>query len=477
MSDDSITEYGIRNTDAKILCVALDYSDAVRWYYSFARFDAPAPPLPDILKLARFQELLARLGNPHQQFPSVLIAGTKGKGSTAALIESVLRTAGYRTGLFTSPHLHSFRERIRVNGEPISKLHLVQGTTLLQTHAADFAQNKFFEWVTALAFDYFARMRVEIAVVEVGLGGRLDCTNVLTPRVSVITPISFDHVEILGDTLEKIAYEKAGIIKENVPVVVAPQDPEAMRVMETVARAKHARLSHVANDWTWELQGTTFEAQVVQTQKNHEPAQLYHLPLLGPHQRVNLVTALATIYALRAQGWKIAQGAVTRGIERAPWKGRFEILARPAAQTQNSDAFVEALHGETYVVADGAHNRASAHELVRTLDEVFPNVPVHFIFGASADKDIRGMLEELVPRAASLTVTQSRHARAAAPAVLARLASPFLVSIHTAQTLVEALLRAKHLAAAGDVLCISGSLFIVAEARAELLQLKNEQEV
>lgn len=454
--------------------MALTYQEAIHWYYSFARFDAPAPPLPDTLKLARMEELLARLGNPHTQFPSVLIAGTKGKGSTAALVASILHAAGYRVGLFTSPHLHSFRERIRVNGEMISKVHIVQGTSLLQTHAHEFSQAKFFEWVTALAFDYFARQRVEIAVVEVGLGGRLDCTNVLTPSVSVITPVSFDHMDILGDTLDKIAYEKAGIIKPDVPVVVAPEEPEAMQVIETVAREKNAPLHAVADEWDVELQGAALDSQTVRVTPagaGDEPPQTYHLPLLGPPQRINLATALSTVRALRAQGWKIPQGAIQRGVERVDWKGRFEVLARPSPPVSAAHATADTLPNETYLVADGAHNRASAHELRRTLDEVFPNIPVHLIFGASSDKDIRGMLEELVPRAATLIVTRSYHARSAEPDELARLALPYAVPIHVTSTLIEALWQAKHLASPGDVICATGSLFIAAETRAHLLTI------
>ena len=454
----------------------ISYCQAVEWYYSFARFDAPTPTLPDSMKLARVEELFATLGNPHTQFPSVLIAGTKGKGSTAAILASVLHAAGYRTGLFTSPHLHTFRERIRVNGEMISQMHVAQGTALLQTHAAEFPQAKFFEWVTALAFDYFARQRVEIAVVEVGLGGRLDCTNVLTPRVSVITPISFDHMDILGDTLAKIAYEKAGIIKPNIPVVVAPQEPEAMQVIVKTAQERSAPLIGTAEEWTWESQGTSLDAQMVGVKRQGQAdAETFHLPLLGPHQRLNLVTALATLETLRAQGWKIPHTAIHRGIERVEWKGRFEILAHPASLTPHTSVVSAAFSGENYIVADGAHNRASAHELCRTLDEVFPNIPVHFIFGASTDKDIRGMFEELLPRAASVTLTQSHHARAADPLELARLASPYLVSIHTSDSLVQALLRAKHLAEPGQVICLAGSLFIAAEAREHLLNLAPEE--
>lgn len=452
--------------------MALDYQDAVHWYYSFARFDPPpSHPLTEgegALKLARMEQILERLGNPHTQFTSILIAGTKGKGSTAALLESVLHTAGFRTGLYTSPHLHTFRERIRVNGELISQLHVVQGTTQLQTVAEHFPHSTFFEWVTALAFDYFARQRVEIAIVEVGLGGRLDCTNVLTPRVSVITPISYDHMEILGNTLAAIAREKAGIIKPEVPVVVAPQSDEAMAVIREVAAEQNAPLLDVAQVWEWEPRGATLAGQTVAVKHlfDAEP-QIYELPLLGPHQRVNLVTALATLGTLKELGWRIAQSALPRGIARVEWHARVEVLAAPRSAGAGS-AGVD--WSDTYLIADGAHNRASAHELVRTLDEILPAVPVHFVFGVSNDKDIRGMLMELMPRASSFTFTRSRHARAVHPDELERLAAPYPVPIYTASNLAGALLQIQRVAKPGEAICVTGSLFIAAEAREYALQ-------
>ncbi len=453
--------------------MALSYQDAVQWYYSFARFDgSPSPRADDSsgeLKLARMEQILERLGSPHTQFASVLIAGTKGKGSTAVLIASILYAAGYRTGLYTSPHLHSFRERIRVNGELISRLHVVQGTTHLQSFASQFPQSTFFEWVTALAFDYFARQRVELAVVEVGLGGRLDCTNVLTPRVSVITPISFDHTQILGNTLEAIAREKAGIIKPGIPVVVAPQPDEAMRTISQIAGERGAPMTVVAREWQWETRGSTLGGQTVWIRRVLDPEpETLELPLLGPHQRANLATALATIHTLRESGSNIPHSAIPRGVARTEWHARVEVLVQPRAPRGAGGQE----WSDQYIVADGAHNRASAHELVLTLAEVVPGLPVHFIFGASNDKDIRGMLEELAPHAASLTFTQSHHARAAKPEELAALGAALGVPYHTAPSLPGALLLAQRLAAPGSVICVTGSLFIAAEAREYVLQMR-----
>lgn len=440
--------------------MSLTYREAVDWYYSFAKFDPNAARVPDDQKLARMKTLLARLEMPHTRFPSVLIAGTKGKGSTAALLASMLRAAGYRTGLYTSPHLHTFRERIRINGELISPEAVVDGTERLQAIAPDFPGTTFFEWVTAFAFDLLAREQVEIAVLEVGLGGRFDCTNVVTPRVSVITPISYDHMEILGSTLTEIAREKAGITKPGVPVVVASQPDEARRVIEATAAERNAPLIEAACRFKVQLVQVETEAQTVHVDYGMtEQGQTYSLPLQGPHQRVNLATALATANELRRQGWNLSDEAIQRGVENVEWHARFEILRFPTPGG-----------GEVLIVADGAHNRASAHELVRTLDEVFPSRRVHLIFGASNDKDIAGMLEELLPRAASVIFTQADHPRAASPDALWQLAASYSLEALTASNVGGALNAARARANSHDMICVTGSLFIAAEARALVLR-------
>ncbi len=437
--------------------MSLSAPEAAHWYFSFARFDNRPPRKADPLKLARMNEILAYLDNPHETYPSILIAGTKGKGSTAALIESMLRAAGYRTGLFTSPHLHSFRERVRVNGQDISAAQLIAITERLQDIQTHFEISTFFEWITALAFEHFAREQVEIAVVEVGLGGRLDCTNVLTPRVSVITPISYDHMEILGNTLTEIAFEKAGIIKPKRPVVVAPQELPAFEEIQRRANQLESRIVDVEKLWQWELVETTPTHQVVRLRHVRNARwRTYTLPLLGPHQRVNLATAMATMDALNWRKRALSPQSLQQGIASVKWHARFEILARAP-----------------YIVADGAHNRASAHELVRTLDEVLDGARVHFIFGVSSDKDIAGILAELAPRAASFVFTRAHNARASAPEALSRLAAVYNVPMHSAQDAAHALELARGIAANDDVICVTGSLFIAAEAREIILRAQN----
>ncbi|MBI3912620.1 MAG: bifunctional folylpolyglutamate synthase/dihydrofolate synthase [Chloroflexi bacterium] len=446
----------------------MNYQAALDYIYSFIPSEMPTALAysPHRYKIERMERLLAALGDPHKKFRSVHIAGTKGKGSTAALTESILRAAGIRTALYTSPHLHSFRERMRVAGEKISQDEVAARTTKLQPLVAQIEGVTTFEIITALAFDYFAAQNVDIAVIEVGLGGRLDATNVLQPLVSVITPISFDHMAILGDTLEKIAREKAGIIKARTPVVIAPQRDEARAVFEEVARGRGAELIQVSKTLTFQVAGSKFQVlpkdRSLEYQKigfnriDLRPAtcdlQLttcdLRLPLLGNHQLANAATAFAAIQVLRAQGIAVSDEAISRGIANVEWQGRFEILAR-----------------DPFFIVDGAHNADSAHQLVLTLRDYFPRAPLHFIFGASSDKDIEGMFAEILPHAASLTLTRSIHRRASDPARLAELAANYRVETRVVADVESAIRAALAHQDRAAVVCVTGSLFLVGAAR------------
>lgn len=444
--------------------MTLSYSDAVQWYYSFARFE-PRPERHDADKLERMRALLKALGDPQNQFAAIHIAGTKGKGSTAALIESMFRAGGYRTGLFTSPHLHSFRERVRLDNALIPETALLALTERLQALAPAFPDATFFEWVTALAFLYFAAQRVEMAVIETGLGGRLDCTNVITPRLSVITPISLDHTAILGDNLAKIAYEKAGIIKPDGIVVIAPQELRALGQLLRKAHKVGARVVNVEKCWRWEAVETTPTEQTVNVRfiKNAR-WQTFTLPLVGAHQRVNLVTALAAMDVLHGRNWRISQRSLQHGVINVEWPARFETLAYLDAPRGTPAA-------RGYVVADGAHNPASARELVRTLNEVLPHARVHFIFAASDDKDIAGMFQALAPRAASFVMTRAPTPRAAALDRLCAAIAPYGVPSSVAPDIARALEQLYARVEPGEVICVTGSLFIAAAARAQILRV------
>jgi dihydrofolate synthase/folylpolyglutamate synthase len=447
----------------------LTYHEALAYIFAFTNFEVtPAGDYTSkTFDLTRMERLLAALGNPHTQFRSVHVAGTKGKGSTAAMIENVLRAAGHSTGLYTSPHLHTFRERIRVGGALISPDEVIAGLEKLQPLAAQIPGMTTFEIMTALAFDYFRARGVDIAVLEVGLGGRLDATNVVTPLVSVITAISYDHTAILGSTLTQIAREKAGIIKPDIPVVTSPQNDEALSVIAKTAREKNAPLIEISSDLEFQLAQVGFQITPGESSLESQKFTLSRQPenpdlslstlelqinLLGRHQLANAATALAALFALRDQGIAIPDRALRDGLAHVEWHGRFEILSR-----------------HPFLIVDGAHNADSARRLVATLRELFPRAQPHFIFGASGDKDIAGMFSELLPAARSLILTRSHNPRAADPARLAPIATPYNVETSTAPDVATALYEAQRRAHRDDVICITGSLFVVAEARAAWL--------
>jgi dihydrofolate synthase/folylpolyglutamate synthase len=452
----------------------INYRDALDYIYAFTNFEVtPAGDYTSkTFDLTRVERLLAALGNPHRQFQSVHVAGTKGKGSTAAMIESVLRAAKHYTGLYTSPNLHTFRERIRVGGEMISRDDVIASIAKLKPLAAEIPGLTTFEIMTVLAFDYFRTRGVEIAVLEVGLGGRLDATNVVTPLVSVITSISYDHTAILGNTLAQIAREKAGIIKPGIVAITSPQPDEALNVIAAAARERDTPLIEVSPDLEFQVADVDYQVtpgdQSLERQRftlTRQPEildmSLFELDLetnlLGKYQLTNATTALAVLFVLRDQGISIPDDAIRDGLARVEWHGRFEILAR-----------------EPFVVIDGAHNADSARRLVETLRDLFPSARLHFIFGASGDKDIAGMFAAFLPAAASLILTRSHNPRAADPARLADLAAKYRVETSIAPDLAAALRDAQQRANHDDVICVTGSLFVVAEAREVWLAERGE---
>lgn len=432
----------------------MTYREAIEYLHSLTDYEKRRIERysPETLDLSRVERLLAMLGDPHRAYPSVHIAGTKGKGSTSAMVESALRVAGYRTGLYTSPHLHTFRERIRVGGELIAREEVVALVEEIQPLVAQVPGVTTFEAITAMAFAYFARQRVEVLVAEVGLGGRLDATNVLLPEVAVITSLSLDHTYLLGDTLPEIAREKAGIIKPGVPVVSAPQRPEAIHVIEEVSRERKAPLVEVGRDWTWDpgpfdLEGQFFTARRVRDGGSALAGE-YWIPLLGRHQLENGTTAVVTLQALRDRGFDLPRSAVEEGLRRVKWPGRMEVLGK-----------------EPLVVVDCAHNPYSARVLRSALETWFPGRKWVLVFGASSDKDIAGMLRALLPITDYLIVTRSQHPRAATPIDLADIAASVGGGAEVAVNVRRALQRAQVALEPGDGILVTGSIFLVAEAR------------
>ncbi|MDE2994269.1 MAG: bifunctional folylpolyglutamate synthase/dihydrofolate synthase, partial [Chloroflexota bacterium] len=327
--------------------------------------------------LDRPRALLAALGHPARRYPSIHVAGTKGKGSTAAFLASILHTAGRRVGLYTQPHLHDYRERVRINGQPIMPAALARTVTRLaaaaerlERESADLGQLTTYELGTALAFQHFADAEVDWAVVEVGLGGRLDATNVLTPAVAVITALSLDHTALLGDTLAAIATEKAGIIKPGVPVVSAAQRPEAAATLAAIATERAAPLALGGRDFTWS--GNHRAGMVNGADWGYAGLEL---GLVGEHQLENAAVAVTVIETLRlTAGLEVATKAVRQGLLNVCWPGRLEVLqAGPAQPT---------------VVCDGAHNGDSTQRLVAAIRDWFPHRRLHLVLGTSADHDL-----------------------------------------------------------------------------------------
>lgn len=408
---------------------------------------------PEKFNLQRMRDFVEELGYPQLKYPIIHVAGTKGKGSVAAFCASTLQAQGYKVGLYTSPHLFDYAERIQINGKHIAHEELVALVDEIRPLLDRGTELTTFEITTALAMLYFARHQVSAVVLEVGLGGRLDATNIVYPKVSVITSISLDHISVLGDTLEAIAAEKAGIIKTGIPVVVSPQKESVQQVISQIAAQKAAPLTQVGRDFQFELKSYSLDGQVMeiwQTPIEGHPASRVELriPLLGAHQVENAATAYAVLKTADKIGLPVSEEAIRRGFAAVSWPGRFEILRR-----------------QPPIVVDSAHNRDSAHRLQIAMQDYFPGKPVILVFGASEDKDIQGMFAELLPYTKQMIVTQSFHPRAANPQDLQHLAEAYGCQTSIAATVADALHDAQNLAGTDGVVLVAGSIFIAAEAR------------
>lgn len=424
----------------------MNYQEALEYLYSFLDSEAKLPQRPAEFNLPRTRAVLDLFGVPDRGLRCVVVAGTKGKGSTSVMLEAIVRAAGYHTGLWTSPHLHSYRERIQVDRVPITREELAAKVAhfrpLIDTFDSErYGRPSVFELGFALALHTFAEQRVDVAILEVGLGGRYDSANAVEPILSLITKISYDHMHILGDTLAKIAYEKAGIMRGGVPVATVCQHPEAMAVIEQVSLKIGAHLVVAGEQAT--------------------PA--YTLGLAGAFQQENAQLAVLAAQVLHAQGFVIDQQAITQGLARANWPGRFEVI-----------------EGAPTIVLDGAHNGDSARQLIASLHAAFPAQRLVLIFGTTRDKDLTRMFAELLPFTHALVLTHSRHPRAETSLhELAAQAESYApnreINVVLTDDVPEALDRARELATAGDVVVVTGSLFVVAAAR-EVLGLADERD-
>ncbi len=430
------------------------YQDTLEYLYKFVDYSLThgSQLAAAHFELKRMRDFMAELGNPQLDFPIIHIAGTKGKGSVASLCASSLQAQGYRVGLYTSPHLYDYTERIKVNGQEISHAELIELVDEFRPYLDRGTELTTFEITTALAFLYFARQRVSAVVLEVGLGGRLDATNIITPLVSVITSISLDHTNVLGNTIEAIAGEKAGIIKSGVPVVVAPQKVEAFQVIERIAMLHSAPLVAVGKDYQYRLDSFSLDGQdlsVWNTASQSEDAVVdLHIPLLGRHQIENAATAFAVLLTANENGLPISLPAIRQGFTAVSWPGRFEILSR-----------------RPVIVVDSAHNRDSAQRLQVAIRDYFPEKSTILVFGASEDKDIRGILSELLPFSKQMILTRSYHPRAADPQELSKIAEAFQCPMSIESTVETALRQALNLVEDDSIVLVTGSIFMAAEAR------------
>jgi dihydrofolate synthase / folylpolyglutamate synthase len=435
----------------------MNYDTAVRYLLSLGReLAAPTQAAAAKFDLENISVLLARLGRPDRAYPSAHMAGTNGKGSTAAFLESIVRHAGFRTGLNTSPHLEKINERIRIGGEEISDEAFADVLTRIQCTTEELlAAGKlrghptYFECVTAMAFQHFAEQRVEFGVFEVGLGGRLDATNILTPVVSLITRIDFDHENFLGHSLREIAAEKAGIVKPAVPVILAEQRPEAREVV--LARAKELRSPVIETSIAYEIdresnQDGCLRARVRERLSGWQIDLAPRLP--GRFQLQNALNAVAAARLLGERGFRISDKDIAGGIAGTVWPGRIEKLQS---------------HPDVYL--DGAHNPSAARELAAFWAENFSGRKIYLLYGALRDKAVDEVAGLLFPFAAEVIFTEPRTTRAISAAQLAEIAAHHAVQSGVIANAEQALDYALSKAASGDAVFITGSLYLVGQLR------------
>lgn len=454
------------------------YQQALDYLYGYVDYSLTHSSRysPEQFDLSRMASLLELIGNPQLKYQVIHIAGTKGKGSVGAMTASALQAAGYRVGFYTSPHLQEYTERFRINGKEISKGEMAALVEQLKPYVEQVERLTTFEITTALGFLYFAQQAVDVAVIEVGLGGRLDATNLVQPLISVITSLSMDHTAFLGNTLEKIAAEKAGIIKTGRPIVLAPQKKEALEVVRQIANDHQSRLILVGDDYRFAPASHSLEKQTLWVWNADEQLKmdayleegtcegwspvLLEIPLLGYHQVINAATAYVVLQAANAEGLKITDDEIKRGFSMVEWPGRFEIL-----QTN------------PLIIIDSAHNPDSALKLRLAMDDYLDQKPIILLFGASADKDIEGMFTELLPRVERLIATQSYHPRAVNANELVTLAHRYGCHAQAIQPVEDALREAVRLAGSDKVVVAAGSVFIAAAVRAVWEQMLIEKSI
>ncbi len=399
------------------------------------------------LGLGSISRLMDLMGQPHASFRSVHVAGTNGKGSTSAFIESILREGGFRTGLFTSPYLERFTERIRVGGEEIPGEDLGEMTGYVKgfvdallgegrPHPTEF------EIVTAIGFEYFKRKRIDYGIIEVGLGGRLDATNVITPEISVITSIGMDHTNVLGGDLTSISREKAGIIKEGIPVVLHPQSQEALEAVRKVCADKDAPLLYLGESRI-DCRSVSVEGQCFDMQWRGKTLSDLNIRLLGRHQVYNAAAAAAVCLELGLSGQTVREG-----LKKARWPGRMEILRT-----------------SPFIMIDGAHNAQGAQALVDGLREVFPDKKILLVFGILADKEVHRITGILAPYASRVITAPPDNPRKMHPDRLREIVMQYNANVESSASVKEALKKSLEVAEEDELILFAGSLYMIGEVR------------
>ncbi len=442
----------------------MTYPQALNYLNSFINYERlNSYPYQSCFRLARMQKLLHLLGNPQQTFRSIHVAGTKGKGSTCAFVANILKAAGFKTGLYTSPHLVDLRERIRILQSTENR---VQSTEKDRISRRDFAriagkikpqaeklratnlgQLSYFEVLTALAFFYFREQKAKFAVLETGIGGRLDATNVVSSLVCAITPISYEHTEVLGRTLSRIAAEKAAIIKDKRQIVVtAPQRPAVLKIIKRQASRVGADLYELGKDIQIKKKSTILSRRLFAVQGILAEYSGLKIGLWGEHQVVNAAVALACVEALGLQGIKVSPEAIRKGLKNTLWPGRLQIVSR-----------------RPQVVLDAAHCRVSAQALKDALVRLFKFRKLILVFGVSKGKDVRGILRELTPLAARVILTRSQNPRALSPEMIKTFIQTNKRPIILTESPDQALKVAGRDAGPKDLILVCGSLFLVGE--------------
>lgn len=446
----------------------MTYEEAIKYLSSFIDYEMVSNyNYMATMKLSRMAALLDGLGNPHRTFRSIHIAGTKGKGSTCAFIYSILKETKIKVGLYTSPHLVDFKERIRIShpkDRTIDKAELVALVNRVKsfldkfTKSSRFGSPSFFEVYTALAFLFFNIQKVDIAVLEVGLGGRLDATNVVDPIAIGITPISFDHTDKLGSTLESIAKEKCGIIKDNTIVVSAEQDAKVINCIHRVADEKRAKLYEVGKNIFYEPITMAPDRQIFNVRGIFEEYASLTSPLLGRHQLANAATAIGIVESLRFKDIAVLPRDIAAGIKNTDWPGRLQVIGK-----------------KPWIILDGAQNEASARALKEAISTIFSYKNLILVLGISSDKDVDGIGANLLPIASKVIFTRSDNPRATSPQDLRKRFQSYKKKSSVSRNVNEAVELAKKEARPQDLILITGSLYVVGEALQILQRRKTKR--